>query len=572
MAEDTETPEVPVEAKVEGWWRISYISPDDLNRREKYVGYIIRESSEVDIAYLEDIIRNEFAPNYGGGVYLAYMCDINKKLIKNTGAIKIVIEGDSVEDIDVEEKEETAEKDEGKDDVLTRLQRALEEQLNMKLSAEKIKTLKDVITSLSEKDVSKKEGKDEEKEEERTVSVRRRYSYPPSYDPYERFYTRHRYSSETYSSINELKQSFELLKQQLLTQGKRGDDSQLFTVILQMNQAQMETRKQELELQRERLEQEKLRYEQELKLKEKEMNERLKQEEKKLELEREKIKMELEKYKAEIKAKEQEYDRRLKDERERLKIEQQMREKEILQREREARESRASEREWMATILETLKSIKERKSEYPKEIIDVVTKQASLMQQMSSATIENQLNLAKKIVGVLEEYGISLPSQPTVPAEEEKPKTDLFEGLTKVITALTPFIEASSKQPATKPVPQPIQKAAKILLPKPVKASNRIKSLFGKDPEILKALIVAMRRKEDPALFVGALGNFCGDLTPVVCNLPWSDVKTALSELVDDTGKKVLEDPETEKWWKRLTDETKKAIVAYKKQVEEGKE
>jgi len=574
---------IPPEMKVSGWWKISFLDPTDPNKTERHIGYIPRAEDLVDWSMLEDKVRSDFVPEHGNGIYLLYACDIKKKVIPKLGAIQIVVDEDLEDESMVEEEKEATETP------LSVLKKILEQRLVAEQDAAQIQMLIEALQN-----VKKTKDKDETEDDEGRLRRRHYPRYPEEGYPYSRF-------SESRAELNELRQSLNALKEQLL-HGSRGNDSQqLYAVILQMQQSQMEARKQELELQRQRLEQERMRIEQdaklkeqemrerleqekqrleqermrleqEAKLKEREMKERLEQEKQRIELEREKLKMEMERYEKELQAKEREHERKLKEERERMRLERELRDKETLEREKQMHSFQQSETQRWTTIIEALRDIKERRTEYPQEMLNAIAEQAKLVQQMSSTAIGSQLDLIKRVGSILERYGAIPPSAPEPVQPPEEKRTDLFEGLAKVINALSPFIEAQAQKPgavsSSPSIPAQVQKAAKVLLPKPAKPTNRIKQLFGKDPEMLKALLVAMRKKDNPALYVGALGRFCGDLTPVVCNLPWNDIKTALSELVDDTGKKILATPETEEWWKQLTEETKKAIIAMSKQAE----
>lgn len=85
-----------------------------------------------------------------------------------------------------------------------------------------------------------------------------------------------------------------------------------------------------------------------------------------------------------------------------------------------------------------------------------------------------------------------------------------------------------------------------------------IKETVGRDPEVVKAIVSAIKNDEDVGKFIrGFVHDICGEMTAFVCNLPWEDTRKALLELVSEEEQNLLMSDKAKEWWEKLITQVK---------------
>ena len=508
---------VPLEQQVIGWWRVSLVDPRDEQKEQQPLGYIERTAAPADVERAKRIVRTEFFPKYGPGLYLLQPCDQNRRPLSKPGILEFI---KAMEDEDVGEKRE---------DPLEVYAKMLEQQAKLQQMREFKRMLKE----------------DREEEEDSGPSYPQRPSAPPPpyYDPYEPpYHRRHSEIKQLEERLNKLADVVEKLADQV-----RGGSMNMPMMMMQYWQTQLQIQQQQMELERRRLEAEMAMREKKLEAEEKRLAEEMKLRRQELEAERERLRHELEAKKAEILAQREE-ERRERELR-RKEMEQQRREeKERLERELQVRlqELRqqyemqlAERRERDKFFTQVLNLLQEgaQKGLSGKEISEFLQRNAAFLQQIVQNSISTQIQLANQVSSLLlEREGMG---------EERRGHLEGLKEIAKSVAEITTSLAGHGTQsaPTNKQLPAAnISGGAKMIL-------DKIKDY----PDFVKAFVIAIAQKDDPALHAQAFNAVFQEATATVCNLPWEDVKQALSLIVDENGKKILEHPDSEAYWERFT-------------------
>lgn len=528
MAEDKEEREekqepavqenVPLEQQVIGWWRVSLVDPRDEQKEQQPVGYIERTAAPADVERAKRIVRTEFFPKHGPGLYLLQPCDQNRRPLNKPGVLEFIR---GVEDENVGEKRK---------DPLEVYVEALQQQAKL----QQIQHLKKML-------------KEEEEEEDSGPSYPHRPPAPPPpyYDPYEPPYRgRHSEVKQLEERVNKLMDAVEKLAEQV-----KGGGANMPMMMMQYWQTQLQIQQQQMEIERRRMEAEMKMRERKLEAEERRMVEELKLRRQELEAERERMRHELEAKKAEILAQKEEerrerelrrkeMEQQRREEKERIQQELQVRLQELRQQyEMQLTEKR--ERDKFFTQVLNLLQEGTQKGLSGKEISEFLQRNATFLQQIVQSSISTQIQLANQISSLLlEREGGS---------EERRGHLDGLKEITKSVAEITTALTGQGTQPATntstKQLPSPtISGGAKMIL-------EKVKDY----PDFVKAFVIAIAQKDDPALHAQAFNAVFREATATVCNLPWEDVRQALLLIVDENGKKVLEHPDSATYWQQFT-------------------